>query len=35
MGVDYINILPPTFFGPTAMQIDFHLESILKVDSAF
>jgi len=30
MGVDYINILPPTFFGPTAAQIDFHLESILK-----
>ena len=30
MGVDYINILPPTFFAPTAAQIDFHLESILK-----
>ena len=30
MGVDYINILPPTFFGPSAAQIDFHLESILK-----
>lgn len=30
MGVDYINILPPTFFAPTASQIDFHLESILK-----
>lgn len=30
MGVDYINILPPTFFSPSAAQIDFHLESILK-----
>ena len=30
MGVDYINILPPTFFSPTASQIDFHLEAILK-----
>ncbi len=30
MGVDYINILPPTFFSPSPAQIDHHLESILK-----
>jgi dihydrodipicolinate synthase/N-acetylneuraminate lyase len=29
MGVDYINILPPTFFSPSADQINHHLESIL------
>ena len=30
MGVDHLNILPPTFFSPSPMQIDHHLESILK-----
>ena len=28
--VDYFNILPPTFFSPSAAQNDFHLESILR-----
>ncbi len=30
MGVDYLNILPPSFFSPSAAQIDHHLESILR-----
>lgn len=30
MGVDYINILPPSFLSPSAAQIDHHLESILQ-----
>jgi len=29
MGVDYINILPPTFFNPTTAQINHHISSIL------
>ncbi len=29
MGVDYINILPPTFFSPSAEQITAHLSAIL------
>jgi 4-hydroxy-tetrahydrodipicolinate synthase len=29
MGVDYINILPPTFFSPTAEQIKIHISRIL------
>ena len=29
MGADYINILPPTFFNPTAAQINHHISSIL------
>lgn len=29
MGVDFINILPPTFFNPTAKQINHHIATIL------
>jgi 4-hydroxy-tetrahydrodipicolinate synthase len=29
MGVDFINILPPTFFSPTAAQIKIHISKIL------
>ena len=29
MGVDFINILPPTFFSPSSDQVIHHLESIL------
>ncbi|MGI9170834.1 MAG: dihydrodipicolinate synthase family protein, partial [Candidatus Nanopelagicus sp.] len=29
MGVDFINILPPTFFNPTPAQINHHISAIL------
>ena len=29
MGVNFINILPPTFFNPTTAQINHHISSIL------
>jgi 2-keto-3-deoxy-L-arabinonate dehydratase len=30
MGVDFINILPPSFFSPNAEQIRYHLSQILR-----
>lgn len=30
MGVDLINILPPTFFSPSNQQISFHISQILE-----
>ena len=29
MGVDFINVLPPTFFNPTTAQINHHISAIL------
>jgi 4-hydroxy-tetrahydrodipicolinate synthase len=31
MGVDFINILPPTFFNPSISQINHHISQILSV----
>lgn len=30
MGVDFINILPPTFFSPSNEQINFHISQVLR-----
>ena len=32
MGVDFINILPPTFFNPTTAQINHHISAIPRAD---